>query len=378
MERSKFYQELVGTLEGQLSPESEAVLAALNPRTPAQLSSILRSFPTLGREGLIDIPFVDDVCARLGGAELASFRERADDRTADGRHVFAMGASAPQDTRLPDGWVVPTPPAATLGVDVDNASLGAEEIDLRHCTPWPPRDQGRRGSCVAFAATALREALDCETTGSITDLSEQFLYWAIKTKTNDPRPTEDGTLLEFARDALEHEGICTELSWLYDPNPITGNPGHAGGPDPSPGAITEAAQRAHAAADYQRTTTMQGHAARVLEALETGRPVAISLPVFADPLSGDNNWNTDTGQLFGEVIDPVPTSHRDGGHAVCVTGYVPDATEPMGGYFVIRNSWGTMEWGSDLPDPDFHGPEAGYGQVSASYVDRYLWELLRL
>jgi hypothetical protein len=67
-----------------------------------------------------------------------------------------------------------------------------------------------------------------------------------------------------------------------------------------------------------------------------------------------------------------------GGHAVCVVGFEPDPEEPMGGYFIARNSWGTL-WASLAPSPgDSHSPAAGYGEISASYVDAYLWELLQL
>lgn len=47
----------------------------------------------------------------------------------------------------------------------------------------------------------------------------------------------------------------------------------------------------------------------------------------------------------------------------------------MGGYFIIRNSWGTQKFGRDAPTLDWHTPESGYGQVSATYIENYLWEL---
>jgi hypothetical protein len=107
--------------------------------------------------------------------------------------------------------------------------------------------------------------------------------------------------------------------------------------------------------------------------------VAVSLPVFRDAVAPrGNNWNTPVGTLYGRVLDPPPTAVVVGGHAVCVTGFQPDLGEPAGGYFIIRNSWGGTLWGSRLPAAGYHAPERGYGQVSATYVDRFLWEMCRL
>ncbi len=78
-------------------------------------------------------------------------------------------------------------------------------------------------------------------------------------------------------------------------------------------------------------------------------------------------------EAYGEVLDPPPYMVSDGGHAVCVVGFVPYQWEPSGGYFVIRNSWGT-DWGYELPTAGPYGPAPGYGTISASYVENYLWE----
>ena len=81
------------------------------------------------------------------------------------------------------------------------------------------------------------------------------------------------------------------------------------------------------------------------------------------------------GTLYGRVLDPPPTSVVAGGHAVCVTGFEPDASERVGGWFIIRNSWNNG-WATQSPAPGYYSPEIGYGQISATYIDQYLWEMM--
>jgi len=224
---------------------------------------------------------------------------------------------------------------------------------------------------VAFALAACREHLAQD--GQL-DLSEQFLYWAAKTQTAEPEPDADGTFIEFGRDALETEGLCERKHWLYDPNVIAGNQTHESNATPSAAAKTDAQTWSHQAAVYDAMPAVGGYQA-VFDALQKHkRPVAITVPVFSDPAApGSDNWNTRISVLTGRVFEPVPSSVASGGHAVCVTGFVPDANETTGGWFVFRNSWGD-NWAS-TPVDLARTPERGYGHISATYVDDYLWEL---
>lgn len=219
--------------------------------------------------------------------------------------------------------------------------------------------------------------MDCRTQGAIVDLSEQFLYWATKAEPGEPQPGTDGTWIEFATPALASKGICEETVWPYAPVLVPGNPGHGGGGNPFNLALQRAPSRA-TPGNYTRCNA-RGHAARIRTLLENG-PVAISLPVFSDPVlpPDSNNWVGPLGELYGWVADPVPTSIVTGGHAVCLTGYQPDPDAPGGGYFIVRNSWGNTLWGGQLPSPDYFGPEPGYGQVSVWYVDEFAWEYCQL
>jgi Papain family cysteine protease len=282
---------------------------------------------------------------------------------------------------------VPWQPGSTVGLPEQPAMIAeppwiaeTRAIDKRSTLPpWPARDQGQRGTCVAFALTALREHLAFETGGALPELSEQFLYWATKSKTADPRPASDGTWIRFCRDALAQEGVCRESLWPYNGVMRPGNVAQENpGVDPSNASRADAATKKHAATTYTKGSAAAGSAAELLRELQSCRPLAIALPVFRDALRpAGTNWNSPVGTLYGKVLDPPPTSVVTGGHAVCVTGFQPDPTEPAGGHFIVRNSWGTS-WGSRLPTAGYFGPEAGYGQVSASYVEGFLWEMCRL
>jgi hypothetical protein len=355
------------------------VLSASGARSPEAILSLLQSFPNLATNGYVESNVLSNEVVKRAGPALQKIlaATHAGWQPGPSRHSKqgGYGAAPPPGARWRLRDTVP-PPGVRLAAPAPVAVPPPGLIDLRGCPPWPVRDQGQRGTCVAFSTTALREQLLCETEGALHDLSEQFLYWDIKTNSPDPNKTSDGTWIEFAFDSLNRAGICPEAIWPYNPNPLNGNA--AQGPAPA-GAVAAAQALRYSAALYSRITTSSGNAAKVLNALQTARrPVAISLPVFSDPLMPQtNNWETPVAWQFGYVLDPPATSTVSDGHCVCVTGFSPDPNEPTGGYFVIRNSW-SGRWGALLPSAGYAGPEPGYGQVSASYVDKFLWEFGQL
>lgn len=146
-----------------------------------------------------------------------------------------------------------------------------------------------------------------------------------------------------------------------------------GGRRPSSAAFSDALSRT--------PTTIHdngGTAAAIHASIASGKPVAVSLPVFASASNpNQHNWNSPVGLNRGVVLNPPPTATVVGGHAVCVTGFVPHLAEPNGGYFIIRNSWGTG-WGASGTVGNPRNPEPGYGSVSATYVNLYAWEWLRV
>lgn len=349
--------------EEKLTEEEVQVLEAANVRTPEDVDSLVRGFPSITALGL-RLPLISNAVATQVSAAYTSIGAAMAARPPQ----VALGAAPPPGVPYGLQSAAGLPPAAP-GASPPSAAA----IDLR-LPLWPVRDQGQRGTCVAFGATACVEQFGTTPSGSTPDDAEQFLYWAIKDHSADPNKSRDGTWLQFARDMFITDGICDETLCPYVGTPAV----PVKGPTPTAGAVANARARTHTASTYLPRPTNAATQVHLL--LQRGWTVAISLPVFQDPAlpNGPNNWTTAVGWAYGRILNPPLRSVVVGGHCVCVTGFVPDPAEDNGGYFIIRNSWGAA-WANLAPSPgNSHAPEPGYGEVSASYVDMYCWELLQL
>lgn len=220
--------------------------------------------------------------------------------------------------------------------------------------PIPPiRDQGTRGTCVAFAAVGLLEQY-LNRAGAYQEMSEQFLYWDCKQ--NDGHPTTPGTWLGIAVPLLKRDGCCTANTWPYVPNPFPGNEGQ--GPPPVKARVEALTYRIPVSRQLPATSI-----ADLKAELSVGCWVAFSIPVF-------NSWYRNQWVAYtGDIINPVPGEVRVGGHAMCLVGWVdlPDNPELGGGRFLLRNSW-DAKWGINCP----YG--TGYGTIPYRYIASYCME----
>jgi hypothetical protein len=356
------YIEQLARQEG-FTPLEVDILQQVGVRSNEDIDSLTKSFPSISDAGVRLTDISNAVAQRIS----ASYLTVAGSVSVQPPQV-GLGANPPPGSPISLNSAVGLPPPPPFIAPAAPTTT----IDLRlRLQPWPVRDQGKRGTCVAFGTTACVESA---TGGPNPDYSEQFLYWAIKNHSGDPNKTQDGTWAQFARDMLQSDGICHENFDPYTGAPI--NP--VSGPRPSGGAFADAGKYKFNATTYTRRPA--GAAAVVLRLLNNNSPVVVSLPVFRDPTmpTGPYNWTTRVGWAYGRVLNPPVRSVVAGGHCVCVTGFVPDNAEPTGGYFIIRNSWGT-QWARLAPTPgSSNSPEQGYGEISATYVDMYCWELLQL
>jgi WhiB family redox-sensing transcriptional regulator len=111
--------------------------------------------------------------------------------------------------------------------------------------------------------------------------------------------------------------------------------------------------------DFDTTSgTSQVELARVLEALDDGRPVAFY-----------GWWPTSDVAAVSDILGvdamDVPPPDRKGfgladGHAVVALGYGRHAAFPGGGYLIVRNPWSDTDWG-----------HAGHGYLPFTYLRAY-------
>lgn len=260
------------------------------------------------------------------------------------------------DLPCPVGAVIQLPPlnprkamgagmVATMSASPAAVAALPPSVNLLGGMP-PVRNQESRGTCVAFSTLAAYEHL----LGAGTDLSEQFLYW--NCKTNDGHPTSEGTWIRTAMLLLEDDGVCNEADWTYVGKRLPLNESQG----PAPGTALAAAPALKRATREIGKTDVSAYK----QALNAGRCVAVSIPVF------DSWYLSKHVRKYGELTLPFPGEFATSGHAVCIVGYVDDASPqyPGGGYFVMRNSWGTA-WASSSSHA------AGYGTIPYAYIRRW-------
>ncbi len=203
--------------------------------------------------------------------------------------------------------------------------MTVKSVDLRPML-LPIRDQGRRGTCVAFAITALHEVLRSAATVAAEDLAEEALYWGCKQVDGN---WTTGTSFQSASTALPRWGQPIEATWPYDPRRSDGVPYQ---PPATPGGAD------WFQAGLRSVTTTS---AEVRALLAGSVPVALGITLYPSFYRPNGT---------GHVSDPRPGEPRKGRHAVVAVGFENED-------ILIRNSWGPT-WGVD-----------GYGWLSNVYVD---------
>jgi len=200
----------------------------------------------------------------------------------------------------------------------------------------PARDQGPRGTCLAFAATGAHGVAR-----SIRDsLSVEWLFWGAKRRDGT---SQDGTTTQALRESLAVDGQPEEQVWPYDPRRSVSATSYR--PPPLNGSSC-----------YKRSSSLQtGKVAEVIAALDADVPVVLVVSLTRGFIQATNKTVT--------VVDAQgPTL---GLHGVLAVGHGTHASDGSA-HLVIRNSWG-VNWGA-----------AGYCVAALPYFELHLREAFRL
>ena len=260
------------------------------------------------------------------------------------RHARGLALSNTQLKRLAE-----TPSSGTLAGRRGGRTAESELLSKIDLFP-AVRNQGQRGTCVAFASMAYMEYHLAAGSAKTPRRSEQFFYWACKDV--DGMVTE-GTTLAAARKAFKTHGVCLNATWKYQSLPV--GPTEGQGPPPAKAVAEAKTTKWSKAKDHS-----PGDVESLRDELDQGRPVVLGVRTFS-------NWDIPSAADTGEINLPLPLSQPDGGHAVCLVGYELRPNAPGGGVFLFRNSWGKT-WAAQSRY------KAGYGTLFFEYIRQHAVE----
>ncbi len=210
----------------------------------------------------------------------------------------------------------------SLGTDIQSQDI-KDITDLRPFDT-PIRNQGSRPWCTAFATIGAIENLAKQSFDVNLDLSEIHHFQSYGVYQTGP-----------SLNAAKTNGLIDEELWPYYGQR-------------KPGSDSRIRARLTGSKKIQLTLS------DVVQAIRGGLPVVINLMV------NGSFMNPKTGGII------VPGGFHSGGHAIALTGVVVDARVDGGGYFIVKNSWGSS-WGNK-----------GYGYLPFSYCKYsscYAWTI---
>ena len=198
----------------------------------------------------------------------------------------------------------------------------------------PVRNQGNCGSCWAFAVTAALESYTLIQGGDSTcyvgscDLSEQMIL------TCSGGGSCSGGSITTPSNYIRDTGSPTEVAYPYNISSAVCSP-------PSYWAT-----QAHKINSWAYVATSSPTVSGLKNALVSTGPLVTTMAVYSDFYS-----------YYRSGVYSYTSGSIVGYHAIVIVGYQDDSTYPGGGYFRVKNSWGSG-WG-----------EAGFFRIAYSELN---------
>ena len=194
----------------------------------------------------------------------------------------------------------------------------------------PVRDQGRRPTCLSFAASSTHRVAH----GHLSELSPEWLYF--HATRHDGLQPDQGSTIEATCAVILRDGQPDEAFWPYQGSVVFPNPYQP--PSRNPAVVRcDTGQRS-------------GTARRWRSEIDAGYPVVMTL--FISSAFHQTPQFVGTEPLMREDQDPIDPALA---HAVVLAGH---AELKSASYFLVRNSWGP-KWGW-----------AGYAWFPETYLTR--------
>ena len=271
----------------------------------------------------------------------------------------ALKTAAPLDPELGMG-LLPAAPGdyPTLGPPGD-APLSAS-VDLSGQLP-PVGNQGRQGSCVAWATSYYYKSWSEKQEHTAWSLSNQYYQFSPSFMYNQINGGQDGgAYFQDAFDLLQTNGDVDIADMPYDQTNYTRQPTatqhEAAKPYRIPSGWSSFWNQ-----QYMGPYNPPNNITTAKNWLTSGKLLVIGTPIYND--------FPDYGNPSKTYYDYNGTSGLAGGHGMCVVGYNDDIN-PGGedadhrGGFKIVNSWGAS----------WNGTNRGYVYFSYDFMKRYVWE----